>query len=263
MRKVVRKRHKIRRKKSIFKKPFFWWIVLFLLLIAGGIYFLVFFENFQVSKITILGNGKVQTAAVEKLISAGVQQRFWFISSKSIFLVSPSKISGVILDQYPVIGSVEIKKQYPDNIIVNIKERKPFVIFCEKTEDCFFLDENGVVFERVINTVEGFPIVRQFEDRAMVLGKAAVEKNIMEAIVKIKKDFEEKLNLQIKEINIPDSARLNTTTSEGWRVYFGLDSDIDLQIIKLNYLLEKELPKESRVGLQYIDLRFKDRAYYK
>jgi len=82
----------------------------------------------------------------------------------------------------------------------------------------------------------------------------------MAAIVKIKKDFEKKLDLQLKEIDIPNQSRLNATTGEGWQVYFSLDSDIDLQTTKLNYLLEKELPKENRGALQYIDLRY-ERAY--
>jgi len=263
MKRSVRKRHEIRKKKSIFKKPVFWSLFLFSFLVAGGIYFFVFFEKFQISKITVLGNGKVQTSAVEKLISAGIEQRFWFVSSRSIFLVNPGKISRIILEKYPVIGSVEIKKQYFNALIVNIKERKPFVIFCEKTENCFFLDESSVAFEGVANIVEGFSIVRQFEEKEIVLGKEVVKKEIMEAISKIQKNFEENLKLKIEEFNISSSERLDVKTNENWQVYFSTAFDIDLQITKLNYLLEKELPKENRVELQYIDLRFKDRAYYK
>jgi hypothetical protein len=42
-----------------------------------------------------------------------------------------------------------------------------------------------------------------------------------------------------------------------------LDSDLDLQITKLNLLLKNEVSESARKTLQYIDLRFKDRAYYK
>jgi hypothetical protein len=59
--------------------------------------------------------------------------------------------------------------------------------------------------------------------------------------------------------------RLDIKTNENWQIYFDLNSmsDTDLKIAKLNLLLNGEITPEIRKNLQYIDLRFKDRAYYK
>jgi hypothetical protein len=58
---------------------------------------------------------------------------------------------------------------------------------------------------------------------------------------------------------------MDTTINEGWQIYFSLDpdSDINTQLVKLNLLLSGEIPLENRKNLEYIDLRFKDRAFYK
>ncbi len=71
------------------------------------------------------------------------------------------------------------------------------------------------------------------------------------------------MKLKIEEFNISSPTRLDVKTIEGWWVYFSTAFDIDLQITKLNLLLEKEISQEDRGVLKYIDLRFKDRAYYK
>ena len=262
MRRTHYKPHRIKPKKSIFKKLVFWLVFLLSFLIVGGIYFFIFFETFQISKIIILGNEKVQTKELENLVSEGVKQKLWFVNFQNILLVSPAKINQSILKQYPNINSIETKRKLPNVLVINIKERKPSAIFCNKT-DCFFIDENGVVFEKIPGVRDGFLIVRQFEEKKIILGKEIVKKEIMEKIAKIKKDLKEKFQINVKEAIISSEERLDIKTSENWEIYFNLVIDIDLQIEKLNLLLEKEIPKESRAGLKYIDLRFKDRAYYK
>lgn len=270
----ARRRHKIKIKKSIFKKPFFWRIILIFVLVTTGIYFLVFFEKFQISKIIISGNEKVQTENLQKLILQKIEINFWFGvpigDSRSIFLISPNKIKKNILEQYPNIGSVTIKRELPDTLIINIEERKPFAVFCNDS-DCFFIDINGVVFEKTLSQANNFLIVRQNivrqtgggGDEKLVLGEEVISKEIIEKIAKIKKGTEERSQVNIKEAKIVSEERLDIKTSEGWEIYFNLTVDIDLQVEKLNLLLEKEIPEEGRVGLQYIDLRFGNRAYYK
>ena len=59
---------------------------------------------------------------------------------------------------------------------------------------------------------------------------------------------------------------MNVTTDGGWQIYFNVgsgDPDIDSQITKLNLLLNETINPDARKTLQYIDLRFKDRAIYK
>ncbi len=265
------KPHRIKRRKSIFRKPVFWLLFLFSFLVAGGIYFFVFFEKFQISKIIISGNEKVQTGELEKLVFEKIKQKLWLGiplgDSQSIFLVNSAKIKRSILEQYPNIDTVATKRKFPNTIIVDIKERKPFVILCgfkeTKTETCFFLDEKGIAFERDATVTGNLTIVRQFEEKEIVLGKEVVKKEIMESIYKIQKNLEENLKLKIEEFNISSPTRLDVKTIEGWWVYFSTAFDIDLQITKLNLLLEKEISQEDRGVLKYIDLRFKDRAYYK
>lgn len=263
MKRFVRKRHKIKQKKSTLKKPFFWLVILALIAIAIGVYFFIFFDGFQVKKIIISGNEKISTNVIKTLVSEKIKKQILFLSSKSIFLASPAVISSAIIDSFPEIGYAQVKRKLTDTLIIDIKERVPSIVLCgeNKTETCFFVDEAGVAFEKTVAIPSKLPIVRQSREET-VLGKEAIKKDIVGYIIKIQKNLSDNFNVDIKGANIISDERMNVLTNEGWEVYFNLASDIDLQITKLKLLLEKEIPQGSRGELKYIDLRF-NRAYYK
>lgn len=268
MRKSHHKPHRLRPKKPFFKKRAFWLLFLLSVLIAGGVYFFIFFKPLQVGRVVILGNKEVPTKELETLIFNNIKRKLCFgitlNGSQNIFLVNTVRINNMALGQYPIIDSLSIKKTLPNTLEVNIIERKPFAIF--HNDEYFFIDEKGVAFKRTSADLPGLLIVRQIdkvEAKEIVLGTEVIKREIAEKIARIKKGLEEKSQVAIKEVNITSEERLDIKTEENWLAYFNLTTDINLQIEKLVLLLEEELPKESRAELQYIDLRFKDRVYYK
>ncbi len=263
--------HKIRPKKSIFKKPIFWYSFLFLILLSVAVYFLLFYQKFQVKNITILGNEKANGQEIENIVLNETNKKIinflnFNLISESIFLVNTENIKKQVLDMFPVIEDVKTDKNYPDSVNVQIKERKPFAVFVsQNNKDYFYIDESGVVFEKLQGFEQNMTAIRQLINSAdAIIGKEAVEKNIMKAISSIKKSLNDKFQIDIREAFISNPLRLDIKTGENWQIYFNLgpDADIDLQITKLNLLLTGEISQEARKNLEYIDLRF-DRAYYK
>jgi len=263
--------HKIRPKKSIFKKPAFWFLLLFLILASTAVYFLLFYQKFQVKNIIISGNEKAGSQEIENIVLNETNKKIisflnFNIKSRSFFLADAKNIKKQILDSFPMAENVKVNKNFPESIIVEVKERSPFAVFySQNNDDRFYIDENGVVFEQLQEFGQDMLAVRQLTNSGSIfLGKKAVEKNIMEAVLKIKKSLNEKFKIDIKEADISKSMRLDVKTGENWQIYFDLNknSDIDLQITKLNLLLASEISLKERENLEYIDLRF-ERAYYK
>jgi hypothetical protein len=93
-------------------------------------------------------------------------------------------------------------------------------------------------------------------------GEDVVAQNIINAISKIQKSLKDNFQIDLKEALVASSVRLNVTTSENWQIYFDLspESDINLQLTKLNLLLNGGMSADSRKNLRYIDLRPQDRA---
>jgi len=268
---IKSKIHKITLKKSIFKKPIFWIFLLVLIIFFTALYFFLFFSGFQVQNIIISGNETIQSKDIENLVSNNVNKKIitignWSITSESIFLTNPPELQKIILNSFPIIETATIKRRLPQSVSLKIEERKPFAIFCQPDQNgkCFFIDKNGVIFEPLQNLPQDMPVLEQsIDSKEAFVGESVIGKDIMNVILKIEKNLKDNFQINVKGAFLSNPLRLDVKTNENWQIYFDLNSDTDLQIIKLNSLLKDEISKTSRAKLQYIDLRFKDRAYYK
>ena len=258
---VKNKVHRLKTRKSIFKRPVFWIVVLSLIIIFSFFYLFVFFSKFQVNSVIVSGNNNVQSKALESIVWNNINKNI----SRSIFLTGPKIISEDILNKFPQIESAKVSKKFPRTITLQVKERTTFAVFCQADDKkCFYIDANGIIFKLLEKIPENISIIRQFtEDKEVFTGERVVEKNIIDIISNIKRNLKDNFQIDVKSAMISTPFRLNIETSENWQIYFNLDSETDLQIAKMNLLLKDEIPASARKTLQYIDLRFKARAYYK
>lgn len=277
---IKKKIHAIKPKKSIFKRAVFWYAVLLFIIILAVFYFLLFLPEIQIKNIEISGNEKVDKSSIKEVSESIINKKIigfykWSLATKSIFLANLQNINNNILNKFPQIDSVEIKKEFPETLTLKVKERIPVAVFCQSgaIEKCFFIDEKGVIFEELPAVQQGMFIVQQtLNVKNVFVGENVIDKNAMEAILKIEKTLKDNFQINILSALISAPSKLDITTvapqdgvppsGKNWRIYFDLNSNIGLQAVKMDLLLKNEISPDARKKLQYIDLRF-DRAYYK
>ena len=228
---------------------------------------MIFYSGLQVNNIFVLGNQKISAKDLQKIgiENAGASIiKFWKIdiSSKSIFLADLGKINKEIFKAFPSIEKIQINKNFPNSLLITVTERSPIGVFCDSNTACFLFDKNGVAFERITASADNFIIVRQIAGGEVIINQAVVDKNTVEIILKAQKSLADNFKVGLKEAIVASSGRLNLITKDNWQIYFDLDpsSDINLQITKLNLVLNGEISKDNIKNLRYIDLRPKDRA---
>jgi len=265
-----RKAHRIKFKKPLLKKPLFWITISFTVIIFSLLYFILFSSELQVYSVLVSGNNVILGEDIENIAWNRISKKIlalgdWSLISQSIFLVKTQKINNDILNKFYRIESVDTTKKNFHTLDIQIKERVPISVFCKTdAKECFYIDENGVIFDQIEQIPHDMLTIRQFtNDKIALLGEEIVDKSIIELILKIDESLKNNFQINIKEAIMPDSHRLNIETSENWQIYFSLEEEADLQITKLNLLLKDEISPANRKTLQYVDLRFKDRAYYK
>lgn len=265
---LASKMRKLRPKKKFFQRPWFWLAVI--AVIAGSACYLFFwYPALQVSHISISGNREISSrdieqvarqAAGKKILSLGAVN----ITTKNIFLVDTGTVSRSILKVFPTIGEAVVTRKFPGSLAVAIRERQPLAVFCNdgSLANCFFIDDNGVIFKQVTGPWGEMPVVtKDGQSTQVVTGDDVVSQNTMEAIGKISDDLRNRFQIDVREAFV--SNPLVITTAENWKVYFDPGSDIDSQISRLNVLLGGEISPASRPHIQYIYLQYRDRAYYK
>lgn len=264
MKKRFRKLYRIRKKKSIFRNRFFWLTILVLAL-AGGIIYFVFFSNFfQIKEINIIGTKKLSADSIRSLTEENIKRKFLFFDTKSILLVKEEEIISKLSKHFPQIEEIDVKNQYPDILILEIKEREGIGCFCQDSS-CFLLDRKGIIFEEITAACPLNLVVRNPQDTWSNLSEKVIEDNLLEQIQKINNRLRENLQINIAEFDVSDisNEKLIVKTSDNWEIYFNPTGDIDWQLTKLAQVLEKEIPPEKRGNLEYIDLRFGNFAPYK
>jgi len=271
---VKSKIRNIKPKKSVFKRLWFWLLTLFSIIILSAFYFFLFYPGLQIKNITISGNEKIKTEELQDLIFNNANTgliKFWNIkiTSRSIFLVNTNNLNNEIIKKFPEIEKAKVNKKLPQTLTLEITERKPLGVYCggaNDTKECYLIDNNGVIFEPLDIIPEDLFIVRQtLRDENLYTGESIVQQDVISGIANIQKNLKDNFQINLKEAFITSPIRLDVKTADGWQIYFNLDydSDINSQIIELNLLLNGDVNSEVRKKLQYIDLRFKDRAYYK
>ncbi len=273
---LKRKPYRIKIKNSFVKSRYFWFPIIFLVIISTTFYFFVFWGEIQVLEVKISGNKNVESQNIKNAISDKINRKIlslsipsffktggkWIVSSKSIFLVDKNAVKEEILNDFPEIDNVKIEKKFPNSLVLEIKERTPAAVFCQN-EKCFLIDDKGIIFKTEIGDLGGRLVIQLLgSQNDFSLGQEAVGKDIIDLIHKIEKNLNDNFQVEVKRAEISLPERLNIETSENWKIYFNLKSDMDLQITKLNFLLKTEVLPEIRKNLEYIDLRF-NRAYYK
>lgn len=241
------------------------WRGLFVVLIFGIIFYGIFFHPaVQLNEIRVEGMEGMRARNLKDSIRHFSERSFGFVKTQSIFLLQLGKIQENILQNFPQLSSVNIKRVFPDAIEVSIEERKEVAVWCFREEPCFSVDAGGIIFqERSKEQTKGLPFLIRDMVRQEVppLGEQVISKDLFTQMAMLKTELNT-MQIDPTEIILVSPGRMNIRIAEGWEIYFALPVDIPWQITRLKVVLEKELPAEKRKGLEYIDMRF-SKVYYK
>ena len=286
--KRYKKLRRIKQKKSILKSVlrnrFFWIGNLSVLAIAGLLYAIFFSSFFSIENIEIQGNQKVALQNLDKFIEERIPRKIIFFELNHLLLADAGLIAQEVYDAFPEVDSVLVRKKFPDALIVTIIERKDVAIWCHEKkynvkildsdtnkiksfQQCFALDENGIIFEE--KEALGQVIVstpQRSKDAA--LGAEVIEKDILKTILGFQRELDasdlfQKVGLRVASLTVLSENQVKAKISEGWEFYLNPSENIDWQITKAKLVLQEEVPFEKRAQLEYIDLRFGDQAYLK
>lgn len=169
------------------------------------------------------------------------------------------------------MGGVRVKRFLPDKIILEINEREMVAEICRK--ECYQVDKTGFVFLKssyekeadeevqVFRAQDGGLLINLKDSRSLRLGETVVSEDVLSSIVNIEGGLGERLGSAVGiELN---EERLTVRTEAGPRLYFNLERDVKNQLANLRLLLSDKLSETDLKTLEYVDLRFGNRVYYK
>lgn len=215
-------------------------IILFLLLVGTAIFAMIS-PIFNIKKIEVSGNEKLDESTIISLSGE--------LEGKNIFQISKKKIINNIKDN-PYIDSVTIKRNLPGNLQINVEERK--VAYQVKVINSYvYINYQGYILE-VSSKDADVPIIDGFqtEQDTLLNGKKLSDKDI-EALKIVLRIMETAKNADvsklISKISIKNNEYIIEMKKENKIVYLGNATDLTNRMTYVKIIVDKEKGKAGRV----------------
>ena len=241
------------------------------LVLFAAVSALFYISAVRIKNISVSGNSTLESGEIISAASGFLRGKYFGIYPRDNILIFPKEeISAGLAEKFGRIKKVVVEGDFPDSLLINITERKPTALFCgaqpeadSREEDfvCFFIDEDGIVFERAPD----------FSDNVYVKFYAESEDGVSEKIPEKISGFKKMMKfteaarrggVDIMKVVMEKEGLRKFYISEGWYIMLKENDDFQTALENLELALEEKI-KDSRKYLEYIDLRFGNKLFYK
>lgn len=268
--KIVRKRVSQPHKEKTHKTLQQWIFVCSTIIFCGFVAYIFLCSSLvSINTIDVVGMQRVHSTDVVRAVEnqlAGMKIG-WIKNNNYFFLNNNDIVKKIREDQR--IESVDVIKQFPNILHITIIEYDVVPVWCVG-EQCFEL-RDGCVVERVdinaplVHDNRHFVVVDHGHD-SLENGQCIVASEDLDRIHFLGEELIYTLNIGIVQpyvINFRGAKEIRFDTDEGWYILadFGHDAQETLDVAEL-FIKKIDLPS-SQSDLEYIDLRFPEKIFYK
>lgn len=121
-------------------------------------------SKWQIDTIKVSGVQVVSEDAVRALAQTILEGNYYFLYARDNSFIFPRRgIEAQILETFPRIKSVSIRREGAHTIVIDVAERKPYMLWCGESfegempalTECWFIDDQGFVFSHAPIFSEG------------------------------------------------------------------------------------------------------------
>lgn len=249
---------KKRAKKKRRSKRFYALVVTGVTIIVATVAVLIFCfaVGSPISQITV--EGKSDYSQQEIMNSCGV------IIGDNIFTVSKKRVNDAVCAALPYIGSVEVKRTFPDKLSLTVTATKDKYLIKTKSGAYICLDENEKVLSVKKKKVKsGSYRLDGFEGQDVTTGEQYVpceeDKQRFEIAKRIVAAIESNSFKKVNVIDLSDIGALRAVYDSHYNIFIGSTEDLENKIALAASTLKASAVKN---GEGYVDVRFKGMAAF-
>lgn len=247
----------------------------------------------RLSEIAVSGLEAISEQSVRDAVARELAGSYAFVIPRgSFFLTRPRTLAAMLERAIPRIKTAAVVKEFPDTLRVSVLERSPWGIMCQEAirsevggrrsetgtgsenpplstlhslpSVCVYIDETGFAFEPAPHSSGSLVIKVRSDGPPPAVGAHAVEPGLMERFRFLGGETERVAGTRVVEYRLLSGvpSEIRTLTEEGFEVIFRRDDDFENVFRVLDRVLRHEI-REKRPRLEYIDLRFGNKVFYK
>lgn len=230
------------------------------------IFFLFFIPQLRINNIAIAGADGKAAKDLENEIKSILQNKYYYIIPKDHLFFYPRDEIEALLEKKFRVQKFGIDKDYPSALKISISEREPWALWCsaENQGKCLLIDRDGFAFENAPLTA-GTAVLKIIDARnSNPLGKNILPEGDFSLLRFFIEEIPKNIDEKISSVNIKASGKgFLIYFKTGWYAFIDNETDKDKAIQNVNLALNNSEIKDKRSKLEYIDLRFEDKVFYK
>lgn len=261
--KLVKKKRKL-----LFLKIF--GIVFLVSAVLALFIFLFHLKLFAINAVVVEGNKVVDAEMIKNIATTELEGKYYKLFPRSNRFIYPKK--AILADVYNYSLRIknialEVKKH---DLIISLVEREPSYTWCSgmpkdgQTHTCYFIDETGYIFsESPIFSGNAFFAFYGEVPSEHPLGATYLNAAQFKAIDTLI-EFLNSKQLHPFAFYVHDNGVYDLYLEQGGKIIFKEDQDVTLLISNLDLIMAKtQLFSKKPSSLEYIDLRFGNKLFYK
>lgn len=185
----------------------------------------------------------------------------FFVPKSNIVLFNKDKLAAALMANFSRIEKVEVNKQFfSESIELSLTERKANFLWCSRADECFFMTEDGLVFEKSVNVGDkiifrgvlvGDPLMKNF----------ATPQEMQKYLSLV--DAFKNSKIIVTEINIESADKAIAKTDMGDIILDPKETDLSISVQNAILLINEVKSKNPSARFDYIDTRFGNKMFYK
>lgn len=199
------------------------------------------------------------------------------IPKSSTVLFSKDDFQKKLTKAFPVIDMAYITLPSPDVLQINIKERNPSIVWCFSDTSCGFVNEQGILYAKAPAFSDGvYPIFQSQSDSTLEskLGTEIINPDLMNRFITLFNNLQSDTMTLSKtyfyedgDIAFSIDTLFDVYTKNAAKLLATVGQDDDEYIRDLKTGLNNDAFKKQFTSnpktLEYIDMRFKGKIFYK
>ena len=204
-----------------------------------------------------------------------------FISRANIFLYPRSVLERAIVGYFPRINAASISRPtyFSTTISIDIEERKTFALWCADESSCYEMDDGGFIFAEAPGmTLESHPGTQYVFEGGLsdtsVASSTPIEASILNPIgrsfvsahlpglISLLR-FLGQAGYDAKGVVVESDQDFSVPLTSGFTLKASYGEDAQMLARNLQLVLSSDVLQGKTDQLEYVDLRFGDRVYYR
>ncbi|QQG46306.1 MAG: FtsQ-type POTRA domain-containing protein [Candidatus Niyogibacteria bacterium] len=225
----------------------------------------VYAENkiLRITKIEVRGNERISAEDVRNYVNQILNRGFLSLWPKeNIIFFSAENLAEDLKKQFSAINQIEIsRKIWQRSVEIQIGERDNWAVWCG--QKCFYIDSGGIIFQEApLFLGELLLKIKDERQIALELGSRIMDEQIFINLNAFVRRLEEDRGFSIKNIEIKTGPEFWLYSENGLKIIVDAETDFDRASENLAIFINN-IPKEKFGNVDYIDLRFRDKTFYK